>query len=299
MADLKEIKSRIRIKRGPKTKMSGVALPKGTPFYNETDNTLLISDGVTELDKHPIITTDSIHTDNWTIIEDKNKELVITSKGSTDSILIARTDSGSVHKKTTVTPDYIKTDSLKLKYGDLTSLDGRSIQYGVSNIVTKILVFDATLIDKSTGGTIVEYNNRSYVKIPHTTSGGLKINLRTLNIPFLKPSMKLEFNFCWGDTFDIKNESKIQMILESTGKFVTVSGSSMKDSTLKNITSDLFVYWDNNSPFDISETNTLSMAWFYTADVTYSSSTSQPSFNVYTQDGNYYPYLESIYLLNN
>ena len=52
MADLKEVKSRIRIKRGPKTKMSGVTLPKGTPFYNETDNTLLISDGVTELNKH-------------------------------------------------------------------------------------------------------------------------------------------------------------------------------------------------------------------------------------------------------
>lgn len=52
MADLKEVKSRIRIKRGPKTKMSGVTLPKGTPFYNETDNTLLISNGVTELNKH-------------------------------------------------------------------------------------------------------------------------------------------------------------------------------------------------------------------------------------------------------
>ena len=52
MADLKEVKSRIRVKRGPKTKMSGVTLPKGTPFYNETDNTLLISDGVTELSKH-------------------------------------------------------------------------------------------------------------------------------------------------------------------------------------------------------------------------------------------------------
>lgn len=52
MADLKEVKSRIRVKRGPKTKMSGVTLSKGTPFYNETDNTLLISDGVTELSKH-------------------------------------------------------------------------------------------------------------------------------------------------------------------------------------------------------------------------------------------------------
>ena len=44
MADLEKVKSRIRIKRGPKTKMSGVTLPKGTPFYNETDNTLLISE---------------------------------------------------------------------------------------------------------------------------------------------------------------------------------------------------------------------------------------------------------------
>lgn len=61
MADLKEVKSRIRVKRGPKTKMSGVTLPKGTPFYNETDNTLLISDGVTELSKHDTLIAELVN----------------------------------------------------------------------------------------------------------------------------------------------------------------------------------------------------------------------------------------------
>lgn len=303
MADLKEVKSRIRIKRGPKTKMSGVTLPKGTPFYNETDNTLLISDGVTELDKHPIITTNSIHTDNWTIIEDTNKELVITPKGSTDSILIAKTESSSVHKKTTITPDYIKSDNLRLKYGDLTSVTDRSIRYGVSDIVTKILIFDATLIGKSTGGTVVESTGRSYVKIPHTTSGGLKINIRELNIPLLKPTMKLQFNFSWRNTNNVRNESSIQVVLESNGKFATIFNNSIIDSegtmSLKNITSALLIYWDNGSTYDASTVSNLSMAWFYAADVTYTNNVSQPSVNIYTEDGDYYPYLESIYLLNN
>ena len=305
MADLKEVKSRIRIKRGPKTKMSGVTLPKGTPFYNETDNTLLISDGVTELDKHPIITTDGIHTNNWTITEDTNKELVITPKGSTDSIVIAKTESGSVHKKTTITPNYIKSDNLKLKHGDLTSLSDRSIQYGVSDIVTKILIFDASLIGKSTGGIVVESTGRSYVKIPHTTStsGSLKINIRELNIPLLKPTMKLQFNFSWRNTNNVRNESSIQVVLETNGKFATISNNSIIDSEgtmlFKNITSALCIYWDNNSTYDASTVSNLSMAWFDAADVTYTNSVSQPSVNIHTEDGDYYPYLESIYLLNN
>lgn len=304
MADLKEVKSRIRIKRGPKTKMLGVTLPKGTPFYNEMDNTLLISDGVTELDKHPIITTDSIHTDNWTITEDTNKKLVITPKDSTDSIVISKIENGPIHKKTTITPDYIRTDSLRLKYGDLISLDDRSIQYGISGIVTKILIFDASLIGKSTGGMVVESIGRSYVKIPHTTSGSLKINIRELNAPLLSPTMKLQFNFSWGNTNTVRNESSIEVVLESNGKFATISNNSIIDSgntmLLKNITSALFIYWDNNRTYDASTVSNLSMAWFYAADVTYTNNNSQPSVNIYTrdEDEDYYPYLESIYLLN-
>ena len=201
MADLKEVKSRIRIKRGPKTKMSGVTLPKGTPFYNETDNTLLISDGVTELNKHPIITTNSIHTDNWTIEEvtDPTRGLnaLKIQKNNNVPIYIINDGGGYPADATVISPEYLRANEVVIGSKSLSINQDNKLRIDGADIVTKLLVFDASLIGKSTGGTVVESTGRSYVKIPHTTSGGLKINIRELNIPLLEPTMKLQFNFSW------------------------------------------------------------------------------------------------------
>lgn len=152
MADLKEVKSRIRIKRGPKTKMSGVTLPEGTPFYNETDNTLLISDGVTELNKHPIITTDSIHTDNW-IVEEVNDTVrglnaLKIQKNNNVPIYIINDGGGYPADATVISPEYLRANEVVIGSKSLSINQDNKLCVDGTPIVIKKELFSGTF-----GGT--------------------------------------------------------------------------------------------------------------------------------------------------
>lgn len=168
MADLKEVKSRIRIKRGPRTKMSGVTLPEGTPFYNETDNTLLISDGVTELDKHPIITTDSIHTDNWTI-----EQIDYSSPGvDPDGIKITRKDGGTIYilnkgsyptGATVISPEYLRSNQVAVGSKVLSMNQDNKLCIDGTPIVIKKELFSGTF-----GGTNSNPGSLTLEDVTHT-----------------------------------------------------------------------------------------------------------------------------------
>lgn len=168
MADLKEVKSRIRIKRGPKTKMSGVTLPKGTPFYNETDNTLLISDGVTELNKHPIITTNSIHTDNWTI-----EQIDYSSPGvDPDGIKITRKDGGTIYilnegsyptGATVISPEYLRANQVAVGSKVLSINQDNKLCIDGTPIVIKKELFSGTF-----GGTNSNPGSLTLEDVTHT-----------------------------------------------------------------------------------------------------------------------------------